>query len=44
MLNDTKDTVTYNFFIFVVDLPPESIDLAKSEPLAQGKNDTVIEV
>jgi hypothetical protein len=44
MLNDKKDTVTYNFSIFVIDLPPEPVALDSSQPAAPGKNETVTEV
>ena len=38
MLNDGKDTATYNFSIFVVDLPPEPKPI---EPLpTPAKNET----
>ena len=41
MLNDKKDTVTYNFSIFVIDLPPELVNPVSSQPAAPGKNETV---
>ena len=40
MLNDKKDTVTYNFSIFVIDLPPESVAPVSLQPAALGKNET----
>ena len=44
MLNDKKDTVTYNLSIFVIDLPPEPVAPISSQPSAPGKNETVIGV
>ena len=41
MLNDKKDTVTYNLSIFVEDLPPEPVSQVSSQPAAPGKNETV---
>ena len=41
MLNDKKDTVTYNFSIFVIDLPLEPVAPISSQPGAPGKNETV---
>jgi hypothetical protein len=43
MLNDKKDTVTYNFSIIVVDLPPEPVAPVVTQPLAAAKNETVID-
>lgn len=46
LLNDQRDIVTYNFSVFVVDLPPEPVIIKEEEPIQEdtidtpGKNET----